>query len=103
MSAAAAPNSPSGSFDSNNSDDAQHFLWEWRAAQDRYSKATLENDQLEIHLGASQVTLLIAEEEANAAQARLAKSNAMVLGKMNSKKTLIPISIVLVLIALLFL
>ena len=52
---------------------------------------------------ASQATLLATEEEASAARARLAESNAMVAGKMNSKKILISISTILVLIALLFL
>ena len=72
-------------------------------AQDRYSEATRENGQLKIHLGASQSTLLTAEEEASATRARLAESDAMVAGKMNSKKTLISISTVFVLIAPLFL
>ena len=73
-------------------------------AQDYYSEATQENGQLEIHLGASQAALLTTEEEASAARVRLAEFDCMfdcmVAGKMNSKKTLISISIVLVLIAL---
>ena len=71
--------------------------------QDRYSEATRENDQLEIRLEASQAALLTAKEEASAARAWLAESDAMVVGKMNSKKTLISISTVFVLIASLFL
>ena len=58
---------------------------------------------IEIHLEASQATLLAAEEQASAARAWLAESYAMVAGKMNSKKTLISISTVFVLIAPLFL
>ena len=76
------------SSDSYNGDDARHFLRGWRAAQDRYSEATRENSQLEIHLGASQAALLAAEEEASAAWARLAESDAMVAGKMICKKKL---------------
>ena len=53
------------SSDSYNDDDAQCFLWEWRAAQDRYSEATRENGQLEIRLGAFQAALLTIEEEAS--------------------------------------
>ena len=41
------------SSDSYTDDDAQHLLREWRAAKDRYSEATQENVQLEIHLEAS--------------------------------------------------
>jgi len=63
------------------------FLREWRVAQDRYSEATQENSQLEIHLGASQAILLASKEEASAARAWLAESDAMVASKMNSKKT----------------
>ena len=70
-----------------------------RAAKDCYSKATQENGQLESHLEASQATLLAAKEEANAARARLAESDAMVAGKGNSKKTFISIYTVFVLIA----
>ena len=50
----------------------------------------------------SQATLLAAKEEASVAQAWLAESDTMVVGKMNSKKTLISLSIVFVLIAPLF-
>ena len=78
--------SSSDSFDSYNEDGARCFLQEWKAAKDRYSEATRENGQLERRLEASQPTLLTAEEEANAAQARLAKSDAMVAGKMIFKK-----------------
>ena len=91
------------SSDSYNNDDARRFLREWRAAQGRYSEATRENGQLEIRLGASQAALLASEEEANAARARLAKSDAMVAGKMNSKKTLLLIFTVFILIVPLFL
>jgi len=91
------------SSDSYTGDDAWRFLQDWRAAKDCYSEATRENGQLEIRLGASQATLLAAEKEASAARARLAESDAMVAGKMNSKKTLISISTVFVLIAPLFL
>jgi len=56
-------------------------------AQDRYFEATQENGQLEIHLGASQATLLATEEEANTARAWLAKFDAMGVGKMIFKKT----------------
>ena len=44
----------------------------------------------------------MAEEEASAVRARLAKSDAMVAGKMDSRSTLILISIVFILIVLLF-
>ena len=71
-------------------------------AQDRYSEATWENGQLEIHLGASQAALLAIEEETNAVRARLAESDAMVAGKMDSKNTFTLICIVFTLIALLF-
>ena len=73
------------------------------AAQDCYSEATRENSQLEIRLGASQAALHTAEEEASIARARLAESDAMVAGKMDSRNTFILISIVFILIALLFL
>ena len=101
--ASSAPGSLSDSSDSYNGDDARCFLREWRAAQDRYSEATRENDQLEIHLGVSQAALHAAEEEASAARVQLAESDAMVVGKMDSRNTFILISIVLILIALLFL
>ena len=55
-----------GSSNSYNGDDARRFLWEWRAAQNRYSEVTQENGQLEIHLGASQAALHLAEDEASA-------------------------------------
>jgi len=59
--------------------------------------------RLEIHLGASQAALLTTKEEASTARMWLAESDAMVVGKMNSKKTIISISTVFVLIAPLFL
>ena len=97
------PDSSSDSSDSYTSNDARCFLQQWRAAKDHYSKATQENGQLEIHLEASQATLLTAEEETNAARARLAESDAMVAGKMDSKKTSILIFSTFVLIVSLFL
>ena len=97
------PDSLSDSSDSYNGDDARRFLQEWRAAKDRYSEATRENSQLERRLEASQATLLAIEEEANATRELLVESDAMVAGKMNSKKTLISIFTVFVLIAPLFL
>ena len=93
----------SDSYDSYNGDDARRFLLEWRAAQDRYSEATRENGQLEIRLRVSQASLHAIEEEASAARARLAESNAMVAGKMDSKNIFILISTVFILISLLFL
>jgi len=97
------PNSSVDSSNSYNGDDAWRFLREWRAAQDHYSEATQENVQLEIHLGVSQAALHPTEEEASVARAWLAKSDAMVVGKMDSKNTFILISIVFVLISALFL
>ena len=97
------PDSSSDSSDSYKGDDARHFLQKWQAAKDCYSEATQENGQLESHLEASQAALLAAEEEANAARAWLGETDAMVAGKINSKKTFISISTVFVLIAPLFL
>ena len=93
----------SDSSDSYNDDDAQHLLREWRAAQDRYSEVTRENGQLEIRLGVSQAALHAAEEEASAVRARLAESDTMVAGKMNSRNASIMISTVFILIVLSFL
>ena len=73
------------------------------AAKDYYSEATRENSQLEIHLKVSQAALLAAEEETNAARAWLAESDAIVAGKMDSKKTSILIFSTFVLIVFLFL
>ena len=73
------------------------------AAKDYYSEATRENSQLEIHLKVSQAALLAAEEETNASRARLAESDSMVAGKMDSKKTSIPIFSTFVLTVSLFL
>ena len=78
--------SSSDSSDSYNGDDARCYLHEWRMAQNRYSEATWENGQLEIRLGVSQAALHAAEEEASTVRARLAESDAMVAGKMNSMK-----------------
>ena len=75
----------SDSSDSYNGDDARRFLQEWRAAQNRYSEVTQENGQLEIRLRVSQAALHAAEGEASAVRAWLAKSDAMVAGKMNSR------------------
>ena len=50
--------------------------------------ATWENGQPKIRLETSQAALLVAEEETNATRARLAESDAMVAGKLSSKKTL---------------
>ena len=97
--AASALDSLSDSFDSYNGEDAQRFLQDWRAAQDHYSEATQENDQVEIHLRASQAALHAAEEEASAARALLAEYNAMVTGKMDSKNIFILISAVFILIS----
>ena len=72
-------------------------------AQDRYSEATRENGQLEIHLKVSQAALHAAEEEASAVRAWLAESNTTVAGKMNSRNASILISIAFILIALMFL
>ena len=87
--AASAPDSLLDSSDSYNGNNAWHFLQEWRAAQDRYSKATWENSQVEIRLWVSQATLRAAEEEASATWARLAESDALVVGKMDYKNTFI--------------
>jgi len=91
------------SSDSYTGDDTRRFLQEWKAAKDHYFEATLENDQVEIHLEASQATLLTTEEETNAARAWLAESDAMVVGKMDSKKTFVLIFSTFVLIVSLFL
>ena len=97
------PDSSSDSSDSYNGDDAWRFLLEWRAAEDRYSEATRENSQLEIRLEVSQAALHSAEEEASVARARLAESDAMVAGKMDSKNIFTLFSTVFILIVLLFL
>ena len=101
--AAPTPDSSSDSSDSYIGDDARHFLQEWKAAKDRYSEATRENGQLEIHLEASQAALLAAEEETNTARAQLDESNAMVEGKMDFNKTSVLIFSIFVLIVSLFL
>ena len=71
--------------DSYNGGDARCYLHEWRMAQNRYSEATWENGQLEIHPGVSQAALHAAEEEASAVRVRLAESDAMVAGEINSR------------------
>ena len=58
--------SSSDSSNSYNGDDAWCYLHEWRMAQNRYSEATWENDQLEIRLRVSQAALHASEEEASA-------------------------------------
>ena len=83
--ASSMPASSSDSSDSYNGDNARRYLHEWRMAQNHYSKATWENDQLEICLRVSQATLHMAEEEASAVRAWLAESDTMVAGKINSK------------------
>ena len=98
-----APASSSDSSDSYNGDDARHFLQEWRAAQNRYSEVTRENGQFKIRLGVSQAALHAAEEEASAVRARLAESDATVVGEMNSMEVFIPTSIIFTLIVFLFL
>ena len=100
---ATTPESSGDSSDSYTGDDARHFLWEWRAAKDHYSKATWENGRHESCLEASQAALLTTEEEASAVRARLAESDTMVVGKMDSKKTSILIFSTFVLIVSLFL
>ena len=62
-----------------------------------------KNGQLEIRLGVSQAALHAAKEEASAVRARLAESDAMVAGKMDSRSTFTMISTVFILIFLLFL
>ena len=49
--ASSAPASSLGSSNSYDSDDAQCFFQEWRAAEDRYSEVIWNNGQLEIRLG----------------------------------------------------
>ena len=83
--ASSVPTSSSDSSDSYNDNDARCYLHEWRMAQNRYSEATWENGQLETHLGVSQAALHVAEEEASAVRAWLAKSDAMVASKINSR------------------
>ena len=101
--AAPAPDSSSNFSDSYNGEDARPFLQEWRAAKDHYSEITWENNQLKIRLEASQAALLAAEEETNVARAQLAKYDAMVAGKMDSKKTSVLIFSTFVLTVSLFL
>ena len=77
--------SSSDSSDPYNGDDARRYLHEWSTTHNRYSEVTWENGQLEICLGVSQAALHTAEEDASAVRARLAESDAMVAGKINSK------------------
>jgi len=92
------PASSSGSSNTHDGNDARSFFQEWRAAEDRYSEAIQNNGQLEIYLGVFQAALNVAEEEANAVQARLAKSDAAVAGKTRSMNIsiLVPITFVLI-------
>ena len=83
--ASSVPASSLDSSDSYNGDDARRYLHEWRMAQNRYSDATWENGQLEIHLEVSQAALHTTEEEASTIRAWLAESDAMVAGKINSR------------------
>ena len=96
--ASSASASSSGSSSSYDGDDARRFFQEWRVAEDRYSKAILNNDQLEIRLGVLQAALNVAEEETNAVRARLAEFDATVAGKMSSMNVSILVSIAFVLI-----
>jgi len=64
---------------------------------------TRENGQLEIRFGVSQAALHAVEEEASAIRARLAESNAMVAGKLNSRNASTLISTTFILIVFLFL
>ena len=96
--ASSAPASSSDSSNSYNGNGARCFFQEWRAAEDRYSEAIQNNCQLEIRLGVLQVALNAAEEEANAVRARLAKSDAIVAGRMSSMNVSILVSIAFVLI-----
>ena len=70
-------------------------------AQNRYSEATWEIGQLEIHLGVSQAALYVTEEEANAARAWLTESDAAVVGTMSLRNVFILILAIFILIALL--
>ena len=90
--------SSSDSSNSYNGDDARCFFREWRAAEDRYSKAIQKNSQLEIRLGVFQAALNAVEEEASAVQARLAESDAVVAGKISSMNASIMVSTAFVLI-----
>ena len=90
--------SSSGSSNSYDGDDARCFFREWRVAEDRYSKVIRNNGQLEVRLGVLQVSLNAAKEEANAIRAGLAKSDAIVAGKMSSKNVSILVSVAFVLI-----
>ena len=67
--ASSVPASSSDSSNSYNGDSARHFFQEWRAAEDRYSKAIRNNGQLEIRLGVFQAALNAAEEEASVVRA----------------------------------
>ena len=96
--ASSASASSSGSSNSYNNDDARRFFREWRAAEDRYSVPIRNNSQLEIRLGVFQATLNATEEEASAVRARLAESDAAVVGKMSSMNVSILVSIAFVLV-----
>ena len=87
-----------GSSNSYDGDDARRFFQEWRVAEDHYSKAFLNNGQLEIHLGVLQAALNAAEEETNAVRARLAESDAAVAGTMSFMNVSILVSVAFALI-----
>ena len=94
-SALASSSSSSNSYDG---DDARCFFQEWRAAEDRYSKAIQNNCQLEICLGVFQAVLNAAKEEASVVRAWLAESDVAVAGKMISMNVSILVSTAFVLI-----
>ena len=96
--ASSGPVSSSGSSNSYDGNDAWSFCREWRAAEDHYSKAIRNNDQLEIRLGVFQAALNAAKEETSAVRARLAESDAVVAGKMGSMNVSILVHITFVLI-----
>ena len=96
--ASSALASSSDSSNSYDGDDARRFFWEWRSAEDHYSKAIQNNCQLEIRLGVFQAALNAAEEETSAVRARLTESDAAVAGKMNSRNASILVLIIFILI-----
>ena len=98
--ASSVPASSSGSSNSHDGDDARRFFQEWRAAEDLYSEAIRKNGQLEIRLGVFQAALNAVEEEASVVRARLAKSDATVVGKTSPMNASILISTVFILIVL---
>ena len=69
------------STDSYNGDDARHYLYELDEALGHHWEVTQETEHLEAALAASQTALAIVEGESSAARARLADSNARVVGR----------------------